>query len=189
MRIPDIRGLPLFCAVLALAPIAGARGQDLTDANGRAVSVYNFTETSVRDANGRSVSTYNFIEVSIKDAIGREVTNYNPVEVVISDAVGRELTAFNPPTVERLDAVGRELTTFNPPPDEPLDAIGRELTSYIPPYTLDEALSALNIAAGFRISDADNAIRLDVIHADGSQGKIELPDAAKILRLAIGLDP
>ncbi|NMC82954.1 MAG: hypothetical protein GYA63_08900 [Armatimonadetes bacterium] len=171
MRIPDIRGLPLFCAVLALAPIAGARGQDLTDANGRAISVYNFTDTSVSDANGRNVSTYNFIEVSITDAVGREVTNYNPVEVVIRDAVGRELTAFNPP------------------PDEPLDAIGRELTSYVPPYTLDEALSALHIAAGFRISDADNAIRLDVIHTDGSQGKIELPDAAKILRLALGLDP
>lgn len=186
MRLPFIRGLPLL--LLVGLPF-GACAQEATDAITREVSLYNAPDDSITDAITREVSLFMSPPDETVDAITREVSLFLSQPDEAADAITREVSLFNPAPNEVTDAITREVSFWNPAPDEATDAITREVSTYLPPYTVAEAFAALRIAGGLNIATADDGVRLDVIYNNNSQGKIQVPDATKVLRLALKLDP
>lgn len=140
------------------------------------------------------VSAIGWCENAPTDAIGREITIYAAVpDTGPTDAIGREMTLYvATPDPGPTDAIGREITLFIPAPDPPPgDAIGRELTLFVQPYVTSDAIQALRIAGGlFKPTDpADAAALISRLDVAQPLGKVQVQDAAKVLRLALKLDP
>ena len=129
------------------------------------------------------------------DAVAREYTIYNDylVGVLPTDAVAREYTIYNDFLVPVFpqDAIAREYTIYN---DylvivPPVDAVTREYTLYRPPYEVGDVHKALTIAAGLLAATRTNLDRLNAVRDGESATRVDMRDAARIARMAMGLDP
>lgn len=57
------------------------------------------------------------------------------------------------------------------------------------PYTLAEAITAIRLAGGIQAGTAADVSRLDAVSADNSIGIVDILDAVRVTRVALGLDP
>jgi hypothetical protein len=129
------------------------------------------------------------------DAVAREYTIYNDYIAAVPpvDAIAREYTIYNDFLVRVFpqDAIAREYTIYNDfrVPVPPGDAVTREYTIYRPPYEVADVNRALTIAAGLIIATRANLDRLNEVRDGESATKVDMRDAARIARMAMGLDP
>jgi alpha-L-arabinofuranosidase len=57
-----------------------------------------------------------------------------------------------------------------------------------PAYTVDEAILALRLVGGLAIATPDNIRRLDAVSTGASAGRVDIIDAVRVARIALGLD-
>ena len=109
--------------------------------------------------------------------------------VEYSDAISRQVLVVNSTPVEYTDAITRQVLVLNAVPVEYTDAITRQVLVFLPPYTPDEIQTALRVAAGLLLASQDKLDRLNIVRDGASATTVDLRDAVKIARMAIGLDP
>ena len=110
-------------------------------------------------------------------------------DVEYTDAISRRVLMLNQQPVEYTDAISRRTLMFNANLGVAYDdANSRRVLLYIPPYTTDEAEKAVRIAAGLLTATPANLTRLNIIIDEGSADKLDFRDAARIMRMAVGLD-
>ncbi|HEY3267450.1 MAG TPA: hypothetical protein VGM37_11020 [Armatimonadota bacterium] len=87
------------------------------------------------------------------------------------------------------DAITRQVLVINSTPVDYPDAITRQVIVYQPPYATVDLRNALNIAAGLQVAAQADVGRLNIIRDGGSAARVDTQDAARIVRMAMGLDP
>lgn len=123
---------------------------------------------------------------AVQNAVSREFSIYNAPAVVatINSGVSREFSLYNAPNVSTAinSGVSREFSIMNSPSAllSPNHAVSREFTAVVPPYTLDEAATALRIAAGLSKASSDNVDRLNVVTRAPSASVVDILDACAV---------
>lgn len=129
-------------------------------------------------------------DIEFTDAISRQVLLVNTYTVECTDAISRQVLMVNLRPVDNTDAISRQvlLVNVNTGVEYP-DANSRQVLLYLPPYTTPEVRKALSIAAGLLAATPANMDRLNIIRDGDSATKVDMRDAARIARMAMGLDP
>lgn len=109
--------------------------------------------------------------------------------VEYTDAITRQVLVVNSTPIEYTDAITRQVLVINSTPVEYADAITRQVLVYHPPYATVDVQKALAIAAGLLAATQANVDRLNIIRDGASASKVDMRDAARIARMAMGLDP
>lgn len=115
-------------------------------------------------------------------------------DVEFADAVSRRVLMVNTRLtgfVDHTDSVSRRVLMVNsrmPNYVVHTDTVSRRTLLYNPPYTTDEAEKAVRIAAGLLTATPANLARLNIIIDEGSADKLDFRDAARIMRMVVGLD-
>jgi len=141
------------------------------------------------DAISRETTLFAPSEGEVSDAVARELSLWAPAPEAVTDAGAREVTLWAATPEAVTEANTREATLWIPAPDEPADAITRAFTSYVAPYVPADAVAALRIAAGLMAAGPGDAVRLNVVLSATPPDPVTLEDAARLLRLALKLDP
>lgn len=111
-------------------------------------------------------------------------------QIEYSDAISRQVLLVNTHSVDFTDAISRQMLLVNVNSGvEYTDANSRQVLLYLPPYGSADVRKALSIAAGLLAATQGNLDRLNIIRDGASASKVDMRDAARIARMAMGLDP
>jgi hypothetical protein len=143
------------------------------------------------DAISRRVLLVNNRPVEYTDAISRRILMVNVNSgVEFTDAISRQVLLVNTHSVDFTDAISRQmlLVNVNSGVEYP-DANSRQVLLYVPPYAAADLRNSLNIVAGLLAATQANMDRLNITRDGESAASIDMRDATRIARMAMGLDP
>jgi hypothetical protein len=129
-------------------------------------------------------------EVDYNDAVSRPVLLLNTeLTSAQSEAVSRSVLIVTAAPADSRKAVSRAVILFNANTGvEYDDANSRQVLLYLPPYAAVDVQQALSVAAGLLSATQADVDRLNITRDGGSTSKVDMRDAARIARMAMGLD-
>lgn len=123
------------------------------------------------------------------DAISRRVVFVVPEPSMKTDAASRRLAFTIAYHDTFTDANSRRLVVTNAFHDTFTDANSRQVTADLAAYGAPDVQTALRVAAGLVAASQGNVGRLNVIRDGASASSVDVRDAVRIARMAMGLDP